>query len=121
MPVPVFPTAASMLAQPFIIPAGLFILLSIPLVTGSIPRNGWYGVRTRQTLSDEKTWYEANMLGGWCFLSSGVIYCLAAAFFPCVTASGTNFPLWWLHAFALIFPVIASLLMIRRFLRTRQA
>ena len=40
------------------------ILLSVPLVKGSISRNAFYGVRTRVTLVSDENWYRANAYGG---------------------------------------------------------
>src|SRR4029077_14059635 len=47
----------NMTDQPFFIPSLLISLVAIPLVLGVIPRNRWYGIRTAQTLSDERVWY----------------------------------------------------------------
>ncbi len=40
------------------------ILLSVPLVKGSISRNAFYGVCTRVTLVSDENWYRANAYGG---------------------------------------------------------
>lgn len=42
----------------------LFALVSLPLVFRKIPRNGFYGYRTRATLSSDFMWYEANAYFG---------------------------------------------------------
>lgn len=42
----------------------LFIGISIPLILGKIPRNHWYGFRTRKTLSNNEIWYKANKYMG---------------------------------------------------------
>lgn len=44
--------------------AGLFILISIPLVLRKVPSNRLYGFRTPKTLRSDKIWYEANAFFG---------------------------------------------------------
>jgi uncharacterized membrane protein len=56
----------------------LLIGLSIPLISGRVPPNHFYGCRTKRTLSDPKIWYEANRLSGKDFLISGVLVLAAA-------------------------------------------
>jgi uncharacterized membrane protein len=34
--------------------------ISLPLIYGKVPRNRYYGFRTRKTLADDATWYAAN-------------------------------------------------------------
>jgi uncharacterized membrane protein len=108
---------SDVLTQPFFVPTVIFMLLSLPLVIGLIPPNRLYGVRTRRTLSDEKVWYPANMFFGWCFFLSGAVYLVAAFFYPCTTAGGTNFSLWLLHLFVFVFPLLVSVLLVRSYIR----
>ena len=63
-----------MMNQPFIVPAVLLALLSIPLILGLIPPNRFYGMRTEKTLSDASVWYAANRFGGWALIFSGLTY-----------------------------------------------
>jgi len=42
--------------QPFIVPAVLIALLSVPLILGLVPPNRFYGVRTRKTLAGDQIW-----------------------------------------------------------------
>ena len=51
-----------MSTQPFFVPAVIILVVSLPLVLGLIPRNRVYGIRTRQTLSDDRTWYSVNRM-----------------------------------------------------------
>ena len=39
----------------------------------SVKPNPFLGVRTRKTLSDEQTWYEANAIAGAYFFAAGVV------------------------------------------------
>jgi len=53
-----------MWGQPFVIPAGIFLVLTLPLILGRIPPNRGYGIRTPATLADPQSWYRANRVGG---------------------------------------------------------
>ena len=55
----------------------LFAGLSIPLLLNKIPPNGWYGFRTRLTLSDPRIWYPVNAWGARRLLWIGVVTLLA--------------------------------------------
>jgi len=57
---------------PFAIPI-LSIATAVPLVAQKVPRNWWYGFRTRKTLSDDGIWYRANYLGGLNLLYAGIL------------------------------------------------
>jgi len=56
-----------------------FVVLSVPLITRRVPPNGWYGFRTRKTLSAPGIWYEANHLGGIDLLIAGGLIVLTSA------------------------------------------
>ena len=103
--------------QPFFIPSLLISLVAIPLVLGLIPRNRWYGIRTSQTLSDEKVWYRSNRFGGWTFLFSGMIYFAIAEMFPTPKPAGSDFGLWGLHFFAFLLPLAASVVLTMRYVK----
>jgi hypothetical protein len=62
----------------FIGTPALLIALSIPLLQGRVAPNGWYGVRTRKTLSDERIWYAANRGGGRLLLKGGIVLLVGA-------------------------------------------
>ncbi len=98
---------------PFLIPSILILIVSIPLVTGWIPRNRFYGVRTRKTLSDERIWYAVNRFGGWLFIASGLIYLGIASFVPYSTDSASLN--WWAHITGLLLPLSISLLVIHTY------
>jgi uncharacterized membrane protein len=95
---------------PFIIPSVIFLLVSIPLVLGWIPKNRFYGVRTRKTLSDDRVWLAVNRLGGWLIIGCSLIYLSIAAFIP--FSSDITSPYWWAHMAGFAFPLFASFLTI---------
>jgi len=102
-----------MLDQPFIIPAILFVILSLPLIFGLIPRQWAIGIRTPKTLSDDDIWLQANRFGGLAILVSGLVYLVVAGILPCVAPCGINFAQWLLHLAAFGLPLLVSLLLIR--------
>ena len=50
-----------------------FISISIPLIYKKIPRNKYYGFRTRRALSDDTIWYDVNAYFGKLFARFSVI------------------------------------------------
>jgi hypothetical protein len=97
----------------FLIPALILLIISIPLVLGWIPRNRFYGVRTRKTLSDEGVWYSANRFGGVLFIISSLIYLGIAAFVP-YSADSTSLN-WWAHILGFLLPLFISIFMIHSY------
>lgn len=61
------------LALLFLSAAVLLVVLGIPMILGAVPPNLSYGVRTEETLSNDVTWYAANVRGGWCMLVAGMV------------------------------------------------
>jgi uncharacterized membrane protein len=51
----------------------LLIALAQPLIEGKVKPNGWYGVRTPKTLSNEDVWYKANAYGGRVLRVMGIV------------------------------------------------
>ena len=98
---------------PFIIPSIIIMIISIPLVAGWIPKNRFYGVRTRKTLSDERTWYSVNRFGGWLFILSSLIYMGIATFVP-YSADSASLS-WWFHIMGLLLPLGISIFMIHKY------
>ncbi len=47
-----------------IILGALIILMSIPLVLGSVEMNHGYGVRIKKAFESEENWYKINKFGG---------------------------------------------------------
>jgi hypothetical protein len=52
---------------------GLFVALGLPMAKRWVPRNRWYGLRTPQTLGDDRIWYPANARSGVDFIILGAI------------------------------------------------
>jgi uncharacterized membrane protein len=57
---------------PFVI-SGVFVVLGIPLAMRKVPPNGWYGIRTPETLSNTEIWYRVNALGGKATIAAGIL------------------------------------------------
>ena len=55
----------------------LVLLLSLPLVRGSIPRNGLYGIRVRKAFESAANWYAINRCGGLQMITYGAAVALA--------------------------------------------
>jgi uncharacterized membrane protein len=100
-----------MSTQPFFVPAVIILVVSLSLVLGLIPRNRVYGIRTRQTLSDDRTWYSVNRCGGGMILAGSVFYLLVALISP---YSGAALLAWPLHLAAFAGPLLVSALVIAR-------
>jgi uncharacterized membrane protein len=58
------------------------ILICIPLVLNLIPRNGLYGVRTRETMASDAAWYAGNRIGGIALIAASAIWLVAARYAP---------------------------------------
>lgn len=57
----------------------LFVITSIPLVLGWIPRNYIYGFRFAVTLRDDRVWYAINRKAGREFIAFGLLIAPPAA------------------------------------------
>jgi uncharacterized membrane protein len=106
-----------MLSQPFFTPAILIFVMAIPLILGWMPRNRIYGIRTSETLANDAIWYRANQFGGWAFLVSSIIYLTIAIFVPNFPPPQDNMLIWLLHLTAFTAPLIASILLTRKYLK----
>ena len=107
--------ADTMLNQPFFIPALLIFLLSLPLIGGLIPPNRGYGIRTPKTMSDPRLWYRANKFGGWTLLVASGIYLAVAVLTLNLPSPNKDFVIWLFHLGSFSLPLLASLLLIRRY------
>ncbi|HPO12220.1 MAG TPA: SdpI family protein [Candidatus Hydrogenedentes bacterium] len=56
----------------------LIIALAIPMITGIVPPNSGYGVRTTATMSNPDIWYPANRFGGGCLAAAGIVTLLVS-------------------------------------------
>lgn len=106
-----------MLSQPFIIPAGIFLSLALPLILGLIPPNRVYGVRTTETLADERLWYPVNRYAGWTLVLSSLVYLGVAWLLPSSAGGETDLGRWALHLGAFAGPLALSLLLIRNYVK----
>ena len=52
----------------------LFILLAIPLILGIVPRNYFYGFRSRRTLESDALWYPVNRVAGVLLALAGLAW-----------------------------------------------
>jgi hypothetical protein len=99
-----------MFTQPFAIPAFLLLIVALPLVIGVIPRNRFYGFRTRRTLSNDDVWYPVNRIAGLAILVASAVYWAIAITHPYDRAAADNFSVWLLHLAAFVFPLVVGLL-----------
>jgi hypothetical protein len=106
-----------MFSEPFFIPAGIILLLALPLILGLITPNRIYGVRTVETLSDQQRWYRVNRFGGLALSVSSLLYLAVAALFPSVVAGETLLGRWMVHLGVFAVPLAISLLLIRSYLK----
>jgi uncharacterized membrane protein len=53
--------------------ATLLVVLSLPMIRGSVKPNRVYGLRAPKTLRDERIWYAANRLMGKNLLVAGAV------------------------------------------------
>src|SRR5689334_6410752 len=56
----------------------LLAALAIPMALGRVPRNRWYGYRTRRTLADDRTWDLVNRVSGKGLVVGGIVEALMA-------------------------------------------
>jgi uncharacterized membrane protein len=100
-----------MLTQPFAIPAAFFFLVAIPLVAGLIPRNRFYGVRTRKSLTEDRIWYPVNRFAGIMLMLASLVYALVAACWPYNKPAGDNFTVWLVHLIGFVLPLFIGLVL----------
>jgi uncharacterized membrane protein len=80
-----------------------------------VPRNRFYGIRTKKSLSDDRVWYAVNKFGGRLIIFSGLIYLAAAALLPYSKSSTDSFTVWSIHLLAFVVPLLGSLCLIRSY------
>ncbi len=98
-----------MVDQPFFVPAALLLVASLPLALGIVPRNRWYGVRTRFTLSRDDLWIAVNRWAGIGLSLSAMGY-LAYAH-RCPAAPGTRgVDLFHPHTYVFMVPLLLTVL-----------
>lgn len=66
----------------------IMIGLALPLILKKVPKNDFYGLRTKRTMSgSDEHWYEANRTAGVCICAGGIITFLACLIVPLVSTS----------------------------------
>jgi len=63
-------------------PPLMIIFVSLPLVFGLIPRNGFYGIRVREAFASDASWYAINRLGSIALVGACLVWMAAAAYAP---------------------------------------
>ena len=63
-------------------PPLMIIFVSLPLVLGLIPRNGFYGIRVREAFASDASWYAINRLGSIALVGACLVWMAAAAYAP---------------------------------------
>ncbi len=106
-----------MRSQPFFIPSVIFIVISVPIVLGMVPRNRIYGVRTRRTISSDEIWYPANRHGGIAIALASAVYLLVARIVPYHEGAPGDFGVFLVHLTAWVGPLVLALFSIRRKIR----
>lgn len=97
-----------MTSQPFAIPELLLFIVAVPLVLGLMPRNRFYGVRTRKSLSDERIWYPLNRLVAAVIMVGSGVYGMVAALLPYDRSASDNFVIWAIHLAAFLVPLVIA-------------
>ena len=98
-----------MTGQPFAVPAALMLVLAVPLVLGVVPRNRFYGMRTRRTLADDAVWYPVNRVAGAALMLASIVYGAVAAGLPYDRMASDGFARWGIHLAAFVVPIAAAL------------
>ena len=82
----------------------MLVALSIPMWTGKVRPNGWYGFRVKQTLENPRLWYAVNRHAGKRLFVTGAGTLLAAiglVLVPDISVDG--YVLGCLAVFAILF------------------
>lgn len=96
----------------------LFLLLSVPLVAGRVPRNGLYGFRTNKTLGSDEVWYPANSYAGRQMAGAGVAIVLgAAALLTCANRLSVD-TIGYLGLGLVLIPLLVAVVRSAIYLRT---
>jgi|SRR6185437_6976551 len=84
--------------------SALLMFVSLPLILKKVPKNMFYGFRTRKTMSGtDEYWYQANQSAGFAMFLAGVVSFLASLLIPFfVSGEKTILHLW---SFVLILSV----------------
>ncbi|MBI5929266.1 MAG: SdpI family protein [Chloroflexi bacterium] len=86
----------------------LLAALAIPMMQRRVKPNGWYGFRTKSTLSNPDLWYDANAYAGRLLLIFGVLVVVSSillALVPDITIDGYSIVM-------LVVTMVGSLIML---------
>ncbi|MCC6727707.1 MAG: SdpI family protein [Chthonomonadales bacterium] len=61
------------LALAWSLTGALLCVLAVPLIRSRVPRNPFYGFRTRKTLRSDAIWYPANRYAGRALFVAGLV------------------------------------------------
>jgi uncharacterized membrane protein len=106
-----------MFEQPFAIPSLALFILAIPLVFNAVPRNRFYGVRTRRALSNDQAWKRINRVGGIAIMIASVVYGTIALACPYDRRASSNFLTWSIHLIAFVVPLVIGISVAVRYAR----
>ena len=96
------PTPILMYAVPVLI-----MFVSLPLILKKIPKNAFYGFRTKKTMSGtDEYWYRANRSAGFAMFLAGVVSFLASMVIPLFMSDEKRIVSIW--SFVLIASVIVA-------------
>jgi uncharacterized membrane protein len=88
--------------------AGLFSIgMSVPLATGKVRRNLWYGVRLPEAFESEERWAEINRHGGRLFLAWSLVIVATATAGAFVPRSG-----WVIYDFGSLAVIVGGLIVV---------
>ena len=96
-------------SQPFIIPALVLFIVAIPLVMGIIPRNRFYGMRSRKALTDDRIWYPVNRLGGLLVMLASMVYACVALLWPYSKTAADSSRIFLIHQLGFVLPLVVAL------------
>ncbi len=88
--------------------SGMFLaVISVPMILGKIPPNGFYGFRVRKTMEDPEIWYTANAYSGKWLLVASLVMALATVglyFVPGISLDIYAYTVLsvWIFAFAVM-------------------
>jgi hypothetical protein len=75
----------------FVFSGILLMALSVPMILGKIPPNGWYGFRVKKTMENPEIWYPVNAYSGKWLLAISLVMILAAVGFYSIPGVPVDF------------------------------
>ncbi len=103
--------------QPFLVPAIIFVFVTIPLVLGLVPPTRGYGVRTKKTLGDPAIWRRANSFGGSALGLASLVYIFVGRYFPMPPRGSADLAAFGLHLGLFLGPLLLAILVTGLYIR----